>query len=71
MATTKTREDNDLAQVAQKEGPGKHEIPLPSHIRGESYLGDETKFVPDMVRVIVRDDGSIRTAFPYFSGAPN
>jgi RHS repeat-associated protein len=52
-----------IAEVA-KRGPGTHDIPLPRGM-GRSVLGDGTELVPDMARIVVRPDGSVRTAFPF------
>nr|WP_275366857.1 RHS repeat-associated core domain-containing protein [Xenorhabdus bovienii] len=59
-----------IAEVAQK-GPGVHNVPLPSAIKGRGYLPDGTEIVPDMARVVVKPDGSVRTSFPYNSSHPN
>lgn len=59
-----------LAEVAKK-GPGVHEVPLPSSIKSKGYLPDGTEIKPDMARVIVKEDGGIRSAFPYSSAHPS
>ncbi|SFR23284.1 contractile injection system protein, VgrG/Pvc8 family [Paenibacillus sp. cl130] len=59
-----------LAEVAKK-GPGVHEVPLPSTIKSRGYLPDGTEIKPDMARVIVKEDGGIRSAFPYSSAHPS
>ncbi|MGM1050422.1 MAG: WXG100 family type VII secretion target [Bacillota bacterium] len=59
-----------LAEVAKK-GPGVHEVTLPSSIRSRGYLPDGTEIKPDMARVIVKEDGGIRSAFPYSSAHPS
>ncbi|QXH45336.1 RHS domain-containing protein [Pseudomonas xanthosomatis] len=59
-----------VADVAKK-GPGVHDMPLPSHIKGRGYLPDGTEIVPDMARVVVKPDGSVRTSFPFNSSHAN
>ncbi|WP_236347619.1 hypothetical protein [Paenibacillus plantiphilus] len=59
-----------LAEVAKK-GPGVHDVPLPSSIKSRGYLPDGTEIKPDMARVIVKEDGGIRSAFPYSSAHPS
>ncbi|WP_246021124.1 phage late control D family protein [Paenibacillus lentus] len=59
-----------LAEVAKK-GPGVHEVPLPPFIKSRGYLPDGTEIKPDMARVIVKEDGGIRSAFPYSSAHPS
>ena len=59
-----------LAEIAKK-GPGVHEVPLPQGFPAESFLGNGTKLIPDKARVIVRSDGSIKTAYPFDSSAAN
>jgi len=58
-----------IANVAKK-GPGTHDVPLPSGM-GRSFLGDGTELGTDMARVVVKPDGSVRTAFPFSSAHPN
>jgi RHS repeat-associated protein len=58
-----------IANVAKK-GPGVHNVQLPSGM-GRSFLADGTELTTDMARVIVKPDGSVRTAFPFSSAHPN
>jgi hypothetical protein len=61
---------NFLAQQAAILGPGEHEVPiLPG--AGRSFLKDGTELTTDMARIIVRPNGTIKTAFPYNSKYPN
>ncbi|MCX4379921.1 MAG: hypothetical protein OSJ61_27845 [Lachnospiraceae bacterium] len=55
-----------LADVA-KRGEGVYDIELPVGIQGRSFLPDGTEVTTNMARVIVKSDGSIKTAFPYNS----
>lgn len=55
-----------LTSVAQR-GQGVHDVPLPENVPGRSFLPDGTEVSADMARVIVKPDGSIRTAYPYSS----
>ena len=57
---------NFLADVAKK-GEGVYDVELLTGIKGRSFLPDGTEVTTDMARVIVKSDGSIRTAFPYNS----
>lgn len=56
-----------IAQIAKEKGAGVHEVPLPQGLKTRSFLSDGTEIVPDMARIIVKQDGSVRTAFPYNS----
>jgi len=58
-----------IADVAQK-GPGTYDVPVPARM-GRSFLPNGTELQPDMARVVVKPDGSVRTAFPYNSAHPN
>ncbi|ORF22631.1 hypothetical protein BGI03_00115 [Snodgrassella alvi] len=59
-----------IANVAKK-GSGVHDVPLPQNIKGRGYLPDGTEIFPDMARVVVKPDGSVRTSFPFNSSYPN
>ena len=59
-----------IANVAKK-GSGVHDVPLPQNIKGRGYLPDWTEIFPDMARVVVKPDGSVRTSFPFNSSYPN
>ncbi|MCP4200816.1 MAG: hypothetical protein GY769_02630 [bacterium] len=59
-----------IAGVA-KRGPGVHDVPLPKGIAGSSFLGDGTRLVPDMARVVVKPSGAVKTAFPFHSAFAN
>ncbi|ELY2857115.1 hypothetical protein SMC92_004246 [Cronobacter dublinensis] len=59
-----------IASVA-KNGPGVHDVQLPENIKGRGYLPDGTKVIPDMARVVVKADGSVRTSVPFSSLHPN
>ncbi|EOW6673598.1 RHS repeat-associated core domain-containing protein, partial [Cronobacter dublinensis] len=59
-----------IASVA-KNGPGVHDVRLPENIKGRGYLPDGTEVIPDMARVVVKADGSVRTSFPFSSLHPN
>ena len=55
-----------LAEIAQR-GEGVYDVHLPSNVRGRSFLPNGTEVFADMARVVVKADGSIRTAFPFSS----
>ena len=55
-----------IADVARNRGPGVHDVPLDG-VGARGYLPDGTAVQPDMMRVVVKDDGSVRTAFPFDS----
>lgn len=59
-----------ITEVAKK-GLGVHDVPLPPTVSARGYLGDGTELVPDMARIVVKPDGSVRTSFPYSSSHPN
>jgi hypothetical protein len=58
-----------IADVA-KRGPGTHEVGIAAGI-GRAFMPDGTELVTDMARVVVKPDGSVRTAFPFSSLHPN
>ena len=55
-----------IASIAKK-GPGVHDVPLPTSIKSRGYLPDGKEIVPDMARIVVKPDGSVRTSFPFNS----
>ena len=59
-----------LADVV-KNREGVFDVQLPSDIKARSILPDGTEVVPDMVKIVMKPDGSIRTAYPYSSLYPN
>lgn len=58
-----------IADVA-KRGEGTYDVQLPSDVSGRSFLPKGTEIKPDMGKVVVKSDGSIRTAYPYNSSYP-
>jgi len=46
-------------------------VVLPENIKARGYLPDGTEVSSDMVRVVVKPDGSVRTSFPFNSSHPN
>ena len=59
-----------LANVVKNRG-GVFDVQLPSGIKARSILPDGTEVIPDMAKVVMKPDGSIRTAYPYSSLYPN
>ncbi len=59
-----------ILDVAKK-GPGIHDVPIPNGVSARAFLHDGTEVLVDSLRVIVRPDGSIRTAYPFNSAYPN
>lgn len=59
-----------LADVV-KNREGVFDVQLSSDIKARSILPDGTEVIPDMVKVVMKPDGSIRTAYPYSSLYPN
>ena len=59
-----------LADIA-KNGEGVYDVDLPSNVEGRSYLPDGTEVTADKAKVVVKSDGSIRTAYPYSSAYSN
>lgn len=55
-----------MADVA-KQGEGVFDVKLPADIKARAVLPDGTEIVPDMVKIVLKPDGSIRTAYPYSS----
>jgi RHS repeat-associated protein len=59
-----------IADVAKQQGEGIHNVNIQAGM-GRSFLGDATELTTDMARVVVKQDGTVRTAFPYNSSYPN
>ena len=59
-----------VGDVAQGMGPGVHDVPLPEGLPTRVILPDGTEATADMVRVIVKPDGSVRTSYPFSSAHP-
>ena len=59
-----------LAEQVAKKGPGTHDVTIPQGL-GRSFLGDGTALTTDMARIVVKPDGTIRTAFPFNSFNPH
>ena len=59
-----------IRDVAMEHGPGVHDVEL-GEVEGTVVLPDGTEVPADKARVIVKPDGSIRTAFPFSSEHPN
>lgn len=64
-------DDNHAAQVlgdiAQTHQPGAHDVPLPQGLKTRVVLPDGTEIPADSLRIIIKDDGTIRTSFPFNS----
>ena len=61
----------DFLANAVKNREGVFDVQLPSDIKARSILPDGTEVIPDMVKIVMKPDGSIRTAYPYSSLYPN
>lgn len=57
----------EFLESVAKNGEGVYHVKLPSDVNGRSFLPDGTEVVSDMAVVVVKSDGSIRTAYPYNS----
>ena len=64
-----------IAKIAKEKGVGVHDVPLPrTALEGFPsvvYLSTGMKDCADKVRVIVNEDGSVKTAYPFSSVHPN
>jgi len=64
-----------IAEIAQKKGAGTHDVPLPSkhgkHFPAVVYLKTGFKHYADKARIIVKEDGSVETAYPFSSSHPH
>ena len=58
-----------LANVV-KGREGNIDVKLPSNIKARVFLPNGTEVIPDMAKIILKPDGSIRTAYPYNSSYP-
>lgn len=54
-----------IAGVVAKKGSGVHDEILPDGISGKSFLPDGTEIIPNMATIVVKPNGSVRTAFPF------
>ena len=60
----------DFLSNVVKDREGIFDVPLPSDISARVVLSGGTTVTPDMVWIIMKPDGSIRTAYPYSSLFP-
>jgi hypothetical protein len=60
----------DFLEEIAKRGAGTYDVPLPNSVQGKTFLPTGVELKPDMARVVVKPDGTIRTAFPYSSNYP-
>jgi len=60
----------EFIENVAKRGPGTHDVLLPPGM-GRSFLADGSELSTDMARVVVKPNGSVRTAFPFNSAHPN
>jgi len=60
----------DFLADAAKKGEGAFDVKLPSDIKARVFLPDGTEVTPDMAKIVLKPDGSIRTAYPYSSLYP-
>ena len=60
-----------IGDIAQTRGSGSHDVTLPEVLPTRVVLPDGTEVPADMVRVVVKTDGSIRTSFPFSSTHPS
>ncbi|OAB35930.1 hypothetical protein PGLA_21105 [Paenibacillus glacialis] len=58
-----------ISEVA-KQGPGVYDIELPSNVGGTSFLKTGEKVPADRAIIVVREDNSITSAYPYNSSHP-
>lgn len=58
-----------ISEVA-KQGPGVYDIELPSNVGGTSFLKTGEKVPADRAIIVVREDNSITSAYPYNSTHP-
>jgi hypothetical protein len=59
-----------VGNVAQQMGPGVHDVPRPEGLPTRVVLPDGTEATADMMRVVVKADGSVRTSYPFSSLHP-
>ncbi len=59
-----------IAEIAQ-EGNGVYDVELGDDVSGVSYLPDGTELQCDRAIIVVKADGSVRTAYPYNSSYPH
>ena len=59
-----------LADVVKNQ-EGVLDVELPAEIKARSILPDGSEVIPDRAIIVIKPDGSIRTAYPYNSLYPN
>lgn len=59
-----------LGDLAQARGPGVYEIPIPEGLETRVVLPDGTEVEADFLRLVIKNDSSIRTSFPFSSNYP-
>ena len=60
-----------ISKAAQNYGPGVHTFPIPDGLTTRVVLPDGTEVIADRIRIVVRPNGALKTAFPYNSNHPN
>jgi hypothetical protein len=69
--------DNDAARIlgdlvqSHQLQPGVHDLPIPADLKTRVVLPDGTEIKADSLRIIIKQDGTIRTSFPMNSTFPN
>lgn len=59
-----------IADVAKK-GTGVHEVSLPKSLKNRGFLPDGTEIKPDMARVVVKENGGVKTVYPFSRAYPS
>ena len=63
-----------IAKIAKERGVGVHDVPLPrtalESFPSVVYLSTGMKHYADKERIIVNEDGSVKTAYPFISTYP-
>ena len=60
-----------IAEIAQKRGVGTYDVTLPNDLPRRLFLATGIQDRADMARIIVKEDGSVQTAYPFNSHHPH
>jgi hypothetical protein len=60
-----------LADLAQTQQAGVYDVPIPEGLQTRLVLPDGTEIVADSLRIVIKDNGTIRTSYPFNSQHPH
>jgi len=60
-----------IAQIAQSQGSGIHDVPLPLGVLNRIFLANDNQIKANMARVIVNPDNTVQVSYPFSSSYPH